>query len=293
MGSNLWEEIHRASEAGMLAGVTTPYGFTRNFYWIGANAPLSAKRVDTLAEAFTKVISNDVVMAGPQTHSEAGLIIPATDPSGNVLKEVTLIGAGAQGDMWVNTGVAGDEGLQVLADYTTLINFGIGGGSSADYALNVNAVEGFRAFGCKFEGPDAICVKLDGTATGQVSFARLIGCEFAWCGSGLYFEESTWGYPTQVEVRDCLFHNNTVACVDEQTDGGVQNLFLTDSVFDTLEDGTQPADFLHLDFAQNRGIISGCRFAMATNEADDLKIAAGIHWVSNATEAGWSTARPS
>ncbi len=293
MGSNLWEEIHRASESGMLSGAVGPYGFTRNFYWVGSNAPLSAKRVDTIEAAIALAISNDVIMAGPQTHAEGNLIVPATDRFGATLREVTLIGAGASGDMWLSPSGAADEGLQILSDYCTLINFGVSGGASADYALNVKSVEGFRAFRSTFEGPDGVCVKLDGTDDSQVSYARIYNCEFKWCGSGLYFEESSYGYPTQIEVKNCLFHNCTVACVDEQVDGGVQNLFMTDCVLDTLEDGTQPADFIHLDFTQNRGIISGCRLAMATNEADDIKIAAGIHWVANATEAGWSTARPS
>lgn len=295
MGSNLWEEVHRASESGFLSGAIGPYGFTRNFYWIGANSPRSAKRVDTIEAALSKAISNDVIMAGPQTHSEAGLIVPALEPDGiTPLKEITLIGAGAQGDMWVNTGVAGDEGLQVLANYTTLINFGIGGGSSSDYALNVQAVEGFRAFHCKFEGPDGTCVLFDGTASAQCSFARVYNCEIAFCGSGILFDNSGFGFPTEIDIRDCLFHDQTVVCIgDGPTGGGVLGLWVKDSQFETAEDGTEPTDFVKVDRVGDTGSFSGNRFAIATNDTAKLTIAAGVHWMANATEAGWSTARPS
>jgi hypothetical protein len=300
MGSNLWTEVHRASESGILSGTTTPYGFTRNFYWIGANAPRSAKRIDTIAAALARLISGDVVMCAPQTHSEASLVIPALEPDGiTPLKEVTLIGAGARGDMWLNTGVASDNGLQVRANYTTLINFGIGGGSSADYALNVWGVEGFRAQGCAFEGPDGTCVLIDDEAAGATlaessSFLKIRDCEFKFCGSALLFGRSLGGFCTQMEVKDCLSHNFTVVGVgDSANGGGVLNLELTDSVFDNVEGATNPTDYIKVDRVGDDGIISGCRFALATNASADLKIAAGIRWVANATEAGWSTARPS
>jgi len=294
MGQQLWNEIHRASESGFLSGAVGPYGFTRNFYWVGANAPISAKRVDTLQAAMDLVISEDVIMAAPQTHAEANLILPALDPTGAALKGVTLIGAGAQGDMWVNTGVAGDEGLRVLANYTTLINFGIGGGSSADYALNVRAVEGFRAFHCKFEGPDGTCVLLDGTATGQVSFARIYDCEFAFCGSALLGDNSAFGFPTQVEIKNCLFHNFTVVGVgDGPTGGGFADIWLTDNVFADDEAGAAPTQYINLARAGDSGIISGNRFSTPTHATGVLTIGAQMIWVANGTEAGWSTARPS
>lgn len=282
MGQNLWEEIHRASEAGILSGTTTPYGFTRNFYWVGANSPLSAKRVDTIAEALAKVISNDVVMCAPQTHNEAGLVIPALEPDGiTPLKEVTLIGAGAQGDMWVNTGVAGDEGLQVRADYTTLINFGIGGGSSSDYALNVWGVEGFRAFGCKFEGPDGTCVLIDdeaGVATlaESSSFTRIYNCEFAFCGSALLFGRSLAGFVTQIEVKGCHLHNFTAVGVgDGANGGGGNNMWIDRCKFANQEDGTQPTDYINLTRAADTGFVTDCFYAAVDADAK-VQLDAGV-----------------
>lgn len=64
------------------------------------------------------------------------------------------------------------------------------------------------------------------------------------------------------------------------------------SIFDQLEDGTEPTDFILLADNGNTGIIAGNQFAIATNATAKLTIGTGIMWGPNGTEAGWSTARP-
>ena len=84
-----------------------------------------------------------------------------------------------------------------------------------------------------------------------------------------------------------------MAGLGEATGGGVADLWVEDCYFNDNEDGTAPTDYVKVDRAGDTGMITGCRFSIATNASADLKIAAGIMWVANATEAGWTTARPS
>jgi polygalacturonase len=241
----------------------------------------------TIQAAESASSPGDVILIAPGSYDETVTV--------NVAK-LTFIGLGGRGAAFIEPSAAGAEGMQITGvDDVTLINLGIDGDDTADYALNVNDVSRFRAFGCKFElgsgtGP---AVLLNGTATGQVGDALFRDCEFAWAGTGVQFDDSAYGYPTQIFIDACRFHNLTTAGLGLASGGGVLNLHVTDCVFDNLEDGTAPTDYVKVDRSGDTGIFSGNRFATATNAASVLTIATGIKWVSNATEAGWSTARPS
>jgi len=289
MPQNLWSSLRQGAASGVLAG---GFPYAGNIWYVGASAPVFGRRVDTIADAFLAMSPKDILFLGPQRHTEGNLVLPAS------LSNITIIGGGNRGACFIEPSVAGDEGLQVLASDVTLVNVGVAGGASGNYALNVKGNttskngRRFRAYGCKFEGPTGTVVLLDGDADYNVSDAIFDDCEFAWGGSGLLFDDSSYGYPTQIFVRRCKFHNLTAVGVGLAASGGVTNLELTDCVFDDLEDGTAPTDYIKVDRAGDTGIISGCRFSIATNASADLKIAAGIMWVANGTEAGWSTARP-
>jgi hypothetical protein len=182
-------------------------------------------------------------------------------------------------------------GITVLADDVSLWNVGaFGVGAESPFALKVGSQtvspDRFRAFGCKFEAA-AAAVILKGAGD-----ALFDGCEFTWAGSGLLFSPNDDGFCTQIFVQNCRFHNLVTVGVGLDTDGGVVNLHLIDCLFDNAEDGTAPTDYIKVDRSGDTGIISGCRFATATNAATVLTIAAGILWVSNHTEAGLSAARP-
>lgn len=245
--------------------------------------------VSTIAELRTAI---DNAQQGDKIFLRPGQYDPGATALVVDVANVTLIGQGGRGAAYIEPDTAGMEGLQVTADDVTLINLGVAGESASSYAINLNAVSRFRAIGCKFEGPDGTVVLLDGTADDQCADVLFEECEFAWGGSGALFDDSAYGYPTQIFFNRCRFHNVTAVGIGLAPAGGVTNLHVVDCVFDNQEDGTAPTDYIKVDRAGDTGIITGCRFATATNDTGVLTIAAGIMWAANATEAGWSTARP-
>lgn len=248
--------------------------------------PLAPTRVVKTGGSIQAAV--DAASAGDEIYVEPG----GYNETVTVNKAVTIIGLGGRGAAYVEPEAAGAEGMKVTADGVTLINLGVAGDGTADYALNLNAVSRFRAYGCKFEGPTGTVVLVNGTATDQTGDALFDDCEFCWGGSGVLFDDSAYGYPTQVRIKDSWFHNLTAVHVGLAAAGGVVNLELTDNVHDNAEDGTAPTDYIKVDRAGDTGVVSGCRFATPTNAAAVLTVAAGVKWVANATEAGWSAARP-
>lgn len=217
---------------------------------------------------------------------------------------LTIVGLGTGASIAPSATAA--IGLTINAQNVSLINLGVAGGTTATYALRATG-NGLKAIGCKFEGadtsgsavgfgPGSVAAVTAGTA-GHGGDAKFLGCEFAWSYNGLALVASDYGAATQVEVKGGLFHNlsniEIIGVPGAFGIGSARNLEVTDSVFDNMEDGTAPSDFVKVDDALDTGIFSGNRFALATNAAANLKIGAGVLWVANATEAGWSTARPS
>lgn len=269
----------------MIASLGAPYyvsgttGTNNSRDGSDAERPLS-----TIQQAVTNAPAGSVIFIAPGAYDE----------SVSISKSLTLIGCGPRGSVFIEPSAAGAEGLQVTADDVTLINVGVDGDDTADYALNVNAAARFRAKGCKFElgGGTGPAVLLNGTDDGQAADAIFEDCEFAWAGTGIQFDDSGYGYPTQIRVVRCRFHNLTTAGLGVAASGLVKNLALLDSDFDNLEDGTAPTDYILLSDNGNTGIVSGNRFATATNATGVLTIGTGLKWATNYTEAGASTARP-
>lgn len=280
MTGNLWSQLKFAAGAGILSG---GYPFARNFYFVGRNAPQGVQRVDTLAACFNRLVDNDVVMLGPGAHEEGNLIIEANN--------ITILGMGNRGSVFIEPDGANDEGVLVLGDDVTFNNVGIAKGAAGDYALSVGSQtvspSRFRAYDCKIEG-DGIAARLYGA--GDVI---LEDCEFAWCGTGIQFRGNDIGFNTQIYIRKCRFHNFTDAGLGEFAAAQqVNNLEFLNSFMDQTEDGTEPTDFILLSDNANTGLIAGNQFAIATNSNAKLTIGSGIMWGPNGTEAGWSTARP-
>ena len=289
MGSNLWGNLKLASANGAVYG---GYPYSRNQWFVGSSdsdpipVPLSAaQRVGTIGEMLALMVPGDVGYLGPGAYDEGNLVVPAT------LTNITLIGAGNRGSVFIEPSTAGDEGLTVLADLVTLINVGVADGGSGDFGLSVGnasvSPDRFRAHGCKFEG-SAIGARLYGA--GDI---LLEDCEFAWANVGLQLRSNLVGFNTQIFVQGCRFHNNATVCLGEFANAQqVNNLQLLNNIFDQLEDGTEPTDFILLQDNANTGIISGNQFALATNATAKLTIGTGLMWGPNGTEAGWSSARP-
>lgn len=239
---------------------------------------------DAIQAAVDASSAGDYIYLDQRTYTENVVITTAG---------LTLIGLGARGQPWINPASGG--GLQIAeADDTVLINIGIGGDSAADYALNIHSSAEVRLYGVNMEGPDGALLLLDGDDDGQVSNLMLVDCEWKWGGTGIEFAASGYGYPTQIRVLGGLMHGLTdAAMADAAAAGGVLDLWVKDMEFGAQEDATEPTKYLDIDRVGNTGMFSGNRFATATNASSTLGIAAGIMWAANATEAGWSTGRPS
>jgi hypothetical protein len=266
-------------------GVLQGYPYAKSVWYVGRSAPVFGRRVETLADLFNIAKPGDVAFLGPGAYTEGNLVIPAT------LENFTLIGAGNRGSVFIEPATAADEGLQVLADGVTLVNIGVADGGSGDYGLSIGSADvspdRFRAYGCKFEG-SAVAARLYGA--GDV---LLEDCEFAWAAVGLQLRSNNNGFVTQAFIQQCRFHNNADACLSQFANAQqVNNLQLWNNIFDQLEDGTEPTDFILLQDNGNTGIIAGNQFAIATNATAKLTIGTGLMWGPNGTEAGWSTARP-
>lgn len=258
------------------------FPFARSAWYVGAG-----QQVETLEELFDLIQPNDVAFLAPQRFEEGALTIPATKSG------ITLIGygydLGGRGSAYIEPSGTDDVGLNVLADDVTLINVGVAGKGAAAYALQIgDDIARFRAYRCKIEGPDGVALRVVGV--GDVLFDD---CEFAWCGVGVDFVGGLSSFPTQVFIRNSHFHNIVTAHLrGTGVTGHVHNLLLKDNTHDNAEDATPPTDYLLLDAANTTGLVTGCRFATPTNDTALLTIAAGLIWGTNATEAGWSTARP-
>lgn len=256
------------------------FPFANSAWYVG-----TGQQIETLEELFALMQPNDIAFLAPQRFPENNLVIPAS------LSGITLIGygydLGGRGAAFIEPLGVNDEGLSIEANDVSLINVGVAGKGTADYALQIaDDVARFRAHRCKLEGPDGTVVNLIGCAD-----LLFDDCEFCWGGRGIVGVGGLASFPTQIRVRNSLFHNLTEVHVSDGI-GSFSNLELTDNKHDNAEDGTAPTDYLLIDHANSTGIVSGCRFATATNAATVLTIAAGIRWAANATEAGWSTARP-
>lgn len=253
----------------------------------------------TIQEGVNKAANNnnDRVFIAPGAYNETVTIA-------NTKNMLTLIGVGGLGAAFIEPATVGAEGMLVQASDVTLINLGVAGEATSDYALKVagNRPGGtgtkfgrrFRAFHCKFErgegtGPVII---LTGDDNYQVADLLLSDCEVAWATQGIHFVASGYGVPTQVFIEGCRFHNLSVAHIsDPGAADYVADLSVRDCEFMRMQNGDAPTNFINIGHANSTGLVSGCRFGVATNSNINV-VGAGVLWSANATEAGWSTARP-
>lgn len=239
----------------------------------------------TIGEAVDQASAGDVISIAPGAYDETVTISKAN---------LTLVGMGNLGSVFIEPSTAGAEGMQVTADDVTLINIGVACDDTGSYALNLNSAARFRAYNCKIEGADTAnsLVLIDGTATDQTADALFSNCEFAYAAKCFTFDNSDYGYPTQIFVDGCRFRDITTNMFGVAADGLVKALYVTNCVFGRTEDNTSPTDFILLSDNGNTGFFAGNFFATATNATGVLTIGTGIMWGPNGTEAGWSTARP-
>lgn len=238
-------------------------------------------RYDTIQGAVDAATAGDTIFIAPGAYDEAV----------TVSKGLILQGVGRRGVIGIAPSTTNASALTVTGDNVTIINLGCeGDGTGAGLHLQGD-VDRFRAYSSKLEG-GAAAVKLESTAAGAVSDTLFEDCELCWSGKGVHFAVSGGGDPvTQTRIVRCHFHNLTTAGIHVDT-VHTADLWVLDSVFANQEDATAPTDYVLANVASTTGLFSGNRFATATNATGVLTIATGVIWAANATEAGWSTARP-
>ena len=234
-GYGVLDRIGAGSGNKLFVGPVGYPGYTELFQSIIPDPMGKLRLHSTIQEAVDAADAGDTIYVVPGSYDESVVISTAN---------VTVVGLGGRGSVFIEPSTAGAEGLQVTADDVTLVNIGVDGDDTATYSLNLNAVSRFRAYGCKFElgSGAAPVVLIDGTATDQTADALFDDCEFAWSTRGIMFDDSAYGYPTQIFIQNSRFHNLSGICIGENASGGVVNLEVTNCVFDNMEDGTAPTD---------------------------------------------------
>lgn len=284
------------------SGVPTNVGsyiFVDGFNGSDGNSGSSASEAKrTIQAAVTASDPNSVIMIAPGAYDETVTIARGLGP-------LTFVGLGNQGDVGIAPSTTAARGMTNNSDDVTLINVGVAGESTADFAC-FSTGSRFRVYGCKMEGVDTSGAALGigpgsvaqvnaGTA-GNCGDVNLYNTELCWSKNGLALVASDYGVPTQVFVQGMRIHNvdgtEILGVPAAFGIGSVRNLMYVDGVFEALEDGTNPSDYINVNTAFDTGVFARNSLAIATNASADIKIGAGIMWVSNGTEAGWSTARP-
>ncbi len=237
----------------------------------------------TIQSAVDQAAAGDVIYIAPGTYAENVVIATAG---------LTLVGLGARGQPWINPAAGVPLHINAVDD-TVVINLGCGGVAAGAAALRLTSTNETRFHACKFEGGSDVLALLEGTAGAQCGNVMFFDCEFAWGLVGMEFDNSAFGFPTQILLRDCWFHEVTTAHLrNEAAGGGVADLWVENCKFYNSEDGTEPTDYIVVDRVGDTGVVSRCYFAAPTITAAKMTIAAGILWVGNYAEDGLSAARP-
>jgi hypothetical protein len=269
-------------------GILQGYPFAKNVWYVGPSSPVFGHRANTIKDALALMKSGDLLFLGNNAYLEGNLVIPRS------LTNITIIGACNQHDAAIAPSVAAQNGILIYGNDVTFINLDLSDGGAGSYAVRVgdNTTAGqntqrFKAYGCKFEG-GSVGLALQGCADLLID-----DCEFAWAPTGISLNANNHGFCTEIFIRNSRFHNFATDGIAQAIVGQVvDNLEVSDCIFDNAEGGVAPTHFINVANAANVGIITRNSFAIATNAVAKLIVGAGILWVANATEAGWSTARP-
>jgi len=210
---------------------------------------------------------------------------------------IALVGVGTRGSARI-TGLATNgtaltiDGTAATVNDVLLVNLTLAGRGTGSGLHVEGSTRRISAHACHFDGGDTgVGALLESAGAGvSVVDTRFIDCQFQQAPTGLSLIGTGGANPvSRTRLEHCAFkHISTVCVVAEFT----RSLEIIDCVFGAQEDGTEPTDYLDIDVTDTTGLVSGCRFATATSASATLNIASGVFWVANATEAGWSTARP-
>lgn len=286
---NFWAALKQGTNSGILAG---GYPYAKNNWYVGEGTPTYGQRVDTIQDMLDNMESGDIGFIGPGSYDEA-----AVAPVG--LSNVAIFGAGNPGSVSIVPSAANAvpltiEGSAALrSSGIRLVNVGLETNGTGTGLLIKGNIRRMLIQNCKIEG-GSVALNLQSTAAGSVADCKLIENELAWTATALLLSVSGGGNPvTQTLILKNLLHNYTARGLSVPTVHSA-DLWVVENVFANQEDGTGPTnEYISAAVASTTGIVTKNLFAIATNAVAKLAVAAGVMWVANATEAGWSTARPS
>lgn len=248
------------------------------------------KVVETVADAISACEAGrgDQILVMPGTYTLTAAVVP---------KARTVIrGLPGYERVTIVRGVAtaGVDAFTVSAADVHFRNLTIQAGSATSFCA---AVSGVRSL---FDTVEFGTNVADGDGLELLAAAddcRILGCTFDTLENAINIVTTAAGGPDDLLVKDCIFNACTQMITDEGSVTGVyKRLLIMDCVGNCdAVDGTLPSDYIKLNTVNNGefGMITGCRFSHATNATLVFVIPAQVRWAPNATEAGWSTGRPS
>lgn len=260
----------------------------------------------TLGEAVASLLgtANALIVMAPGTYAES-IVIPRSQGG------LTILGLGNRGEISIAPTAAAVNGITFSNDNLTLVNIDVDVSGSAGSLFAVKGT-GSRLrllLGCKLEGASTLGSAALGVGPGSVAAVTagtegrsgdldIESAEFCWSDHGVKLIATDFGVPTEVFITKSRFHNLVTSHVTGVPGafgiGSVACLEHVDNVHDNAEGGVAPTKFFTtLNGAVNDdGIVTGNRFATATNAAAAFQVNTRLFWVVNATRAGWTTAQP-
>lgn len=260
--------------------------------------PKKSRRYVANAESITAVlalcVAGDTVLLEPGEYDEAVTIARS-------LSNLTLIGMGGRGAVFIAPSTANATAMTILADDVTIVNVGMDGDGTGSGCVNYGRRT--RLVGCKIEGGTiglkmtlGTVAQIGADSHGKGDDCWIIDCEIAWNTKGVEIVATDYGAVTQARFRGCTFHDNSAADMEESggsADIRYRDLDIDDCKFRRQEDGTEPTAYILLnDNNGNKGVVSNCSFPTAINGGKNL-VSTGLIWVSNRHTGGISTGQPS
>lgn len=248
----------------------------------------------TITAAITAASAGDTIYIAPGEYDEQVSIARAKS-------NLTLIGAGNRGSVYIAPTASNPTALTNAADDVTIVNVGCEGDGTGGGLVNTGAR--LRAYGCKIEGGTNALKTTLGTVAqinadthGDGADCLFVDCELCWSTNGVQIAATDYGAVTQLRFRKCTFHDNTAADFEES--GGsasirYRDLDIGNCTFLRQEDGTEPTAYILLnDDNGNKGVVWGCHFPSAINGGKNL-VSTGLIWTGNLHTGGISTGQPS
>lgn len=253
----------------------------------------------TIQSVIDQCVAGDTVLVEPGSYTEQ-ITIARTKSN------LTIIALGGRGAAFTEPATEDAGGLICHADDVTIIGLGIAAEDDTSAAALTVTGSRFRAYGCKIEGGANQVVIGPGTVAQEAAGTHGVGadflfedCEVCWGTNGIVLTCTDYGAVTQGVIRNSRFHNLATKHITEAVGSGgsaavgFRNILIDGCVFDTLEDGTLPTNFIDLNADNaNTGIVTRCAFPTAINSGKNL-VSTAMLWVGNFHTGGISAAQPS